>query len=553
MLRSIYIRNYALIEELDLEFPAGLSTITGETGAGKSILLGALGLALGNRADYSVLRDPQQKCIVECRFNIAGFQLDRFFSDNDLENDSECIIRREILPGGKSRAFINDSPVQLQVLKELTEHLIDIHSQHQTLLLREDNFQMQVLDTFSSTLPLLAEYTGEWKKWIALGKELAALQEEEDKAHTESGYLSFQLEEIREAAPRPGETEALEEEQRALAHADDIRTSLSQVLQIMDGSENSILSGLKEAVALLQKAGKFSSTARESGHRFDSALIELKDLYNELERLESSVDTDPERLSQVNERLDLLYSLLKKHKLENTTELLALEKELSQKLAGISSLQEKITAVASEQAATEASLRVKATRLSEERKKHAPLLGTSIRNILQELGMPEASLQIDIKPASVPGISGIDEVEFLFSANKGMPVQPMSRTASGGEISRLMLAIKALISEKRQLPSMILDEIDTGVSGNVADKMGQLLRSMADSGQVIAITHLPQVAGKGHVQFKVQKAEKEGRTVSVIRQLTSDERVNEIAQMLSGEKVSGAALENARELLGMNG
>lgn len=550
MLKSISVSNYVLIKELEIEFNPGFSIITGETGAGKSILLGALSLLVGQRADTSVLLDTSRKCVIEGRFDISRYQLTDFFEANDLEYDQSLIIRREVLDSGRSRAFVNDSPVNLSILKELGDKLIDIHSQHQNLNLYDADFQLNVLDALAANSAIKLQYVQWYKAFRSLDSELKKLLAEEEQNKAELDYINYQFEQLEAAKLQPGELSSLEEEQKALSHASEIKQTLSSSALWLDSDENSLLPAMKEITQQLQKVSGFFPKAQSLYERMQSCYIELKDLTAELSSTADLVDIDPEKLILVSERIDTLYALLQKHRLTNADDLITLRNELAEKISQASSLEDRIKELQKKKQQTFSELTEQATRLTNSRKAQQKRLEDHVVQLLKQLGIPNAQFKAQIIPASGLGVSGADEVQFTFAANSQSPLQDIAKVASGGEMSRVMLAIKNLVSQSLALPTILFDEIDTGVSGDIADKMGQIMKSMSANMQVVSITHLPQVAARGDFHYLVYKIEDHRAAKTSIKLLTNNERVTEIAKMLSGQKITEAALVNARELLG---
>lgn len=550
MLTHLHIANYALIDRLDIDFEAGFSVITGETGAGKSIILGALGLLLGNRADAKTIKAGAAKCVVEGTFDISKLGLGRFFSENDIENDSlECIVRREVATNGKSRAFVNDTPVTVAKFKELTTSLIDIHSQHQNLLLGHEGFLLETLDTMAHNQALRDNYTEAYHTWRTAARRLDTVREQAKKDKDDTDYLRFQLTALDEAGLVSGEQEELEHESAELSHAEEIKSGLLQAEAPMTADEANLLSALKLSASSLQGIADYFPAAGELAERIESARIELEDIAEELDRSAERIEFSPERQAYVDDRLDIIYGLQKKHHVDTVEELLALRDELQRRIDDIENLDDRLKELEAETARTHDTLiKVgKALRISREtagRDIAARLLET-----LQSLGMPSAKLHFVLTPRPMPDASGLDTAALLFSANKNVPEQDVTLIASGGEIARLMLALKALLSSARALPTIIFDEIDTGVSGTMAEKMAQVMLRMADSCQVLCITHLPQIAACGHQHYRVYKAEDQNGTTSHIDHLTSEARIHEIANMLSGEQITEAAINNAKSLL----
>lgn len=550
MLKSLSVENYALIEKTDVKWGKGFSVITGETGSGKSILLGALGLIQGQRADTKALKDTEKKCVVEAEFDLSAYALQPFFEANDLDYEDNCIIRREIAPNGKSRAFVNDTPVSLNILKDITVRLIDIHSQHETLLLNEEAFQLHVLDALSDLKEMLSIYGPLYKGFIQKKKQLKELLARIEDRNANRDYIEFQLGQLHEANFQENEQQDLEEEVNVLSHTAETKDALSQAIWLLSEKEENICSSLKETTVAISKIEGLSESYSEAKGRLESCLIELKDLSRSLEQSLADVNVDPQRLEQVSQRLDLLYTLEKKHHAENLSELLKIQASFEQQLSEMDNFQEETEQLEKEIAAYEKQLNESAAKISEKRKAAKPILEDSISQILHGLGMPNAKLEVAIEPTDSLNATGADSVRFLFAANKNSVPQPISTVASGGELSRVMLALKSILCQSEELPTIILDEIDTGVSGDVADKMGALMQRMGGKMQVISITHLPQIASKGATHYKVYKEDNEQTTNSHIKVLSDTERITEIAQMLSGADLSDAAIQNAKELLG---
>lgn len=549
MLSKLHISNYALIEKVEIDFSAGFNIITGETGAGKSILMGALGLITGARADSSAVGNVGAKCIVEGTFDIASYGLKGFFAEHDLDYAKETVVRREINTEGKSRAFINDTPVNLSVLKDLGEKLVDIHSQHQTLSLADKNYQLAVVDAIAGTKDLLAEYKQTFSQYKKLKALLADLLERQRKSKTEFDYINFQLNELDEARLQTGEQESAEQELETLAHAEDIKSNLFKASGIMGGGEENVVSALTEAKNLLAAIAKYNPAANELFERLNSNLIELKDIVAETENLADSIDFSAERAEQLSSRLDTIYRLLKKHGLTTVEDLIALRDDLQSRINDDSALDDEIVATDKELQTVAALCGKLAADLTAQRTKALPAIEGELVKTLARLNMPDAQVKFNLNPLAELSNNGADDINILFTANKGGKPGDLAKVASGGELSRVMLAIKALVCKYTALPSIIFDEIDTGISGETAHKTGAIMADMGKQMQVIAITHLPQIAGKGQTHFKVYKQTKADITKTFIIQLRNNERVEEIARMLSGEKLSEAALENARELL----
>lgn len=552
MLKSLSIKSYALIESLEINFEQGFSVITGETGAGKSILLGAIGLLIGNRADSSSIREGAAKCVIEGTFDVTGYNLRPFFEENDMEYDDECIIRRELSSGGKSRAFVNDTPASLAQLKALGNRLIDIHSQHQNLLLNTESFQMEVLDTLAGNQRERAAYQEAFKTFCSAEQALRKAEEEREKNKADEDYLRFQLQQFDEAKLKEGEEEELESERNMLENAEDIKSSMYAAVSLLSNGENDLLSSLKTCVSTLDSLSKNYSKASEWSERMESSYIELKDIANEIESTSERITFDPERLAEVEERLNLIYTLQQKHHVMGTAELLAIEHDLRERLDAIDNSDSHIADLQKAMERARKALSDAGGLLTASRKKMAQIAEKNIVERLKPLGMPNIRFKVEVMPRTTPDNTGMDAVSFLFSANKSTSLQDISDVASGGEISRVMLAIKAMTAASRGLPTIIFDEIDTGISGNIADRMGSIMQEMGSCDrQIISITHLPQIAARGAAHYKVSKEETSAGTVTSIRRLTPDERVYEIAAMISGATLTEAAIANARSLLSL--
>ncbi|MFL5762898.1 MAG: DNA repair protein RecN [Bacteroidia bacterium] len=549
MLKQLSVQNYALIDKLEVDLSNGLTIITGETGAGKSIILGALGLVAGNRADTQSLQDKQKKCVVEATFDIKGYSLKRFFKENELDHDNVTTIRREINPEGKSRAFINDTPVNLNQLKELAEYLIDVHSQHQTLTLNGSVFQLSVVDSFAGNASALEEYTEGYTRYKALQKQLKELTEKEAQAKKDLDYFQFQFNELEDANLKNIRQVEMEQELETLNNAEEIKLNLSKAANGLTGGEQNLLSSLNEIRTALAAMAKFKPEINELSVRINSSYIELKDISNELEALEEGIVYDPSRIEVLNNLLDAVYRLQQKHGVKTVSDLITIKEDLSDKLLDFNSLEAEIEKVNKELETLHTVLLAAAKKISASRKKAIPLIEKEIASLLSSLSMPNAQLKIDQAATEELSASGMDKVNFLFAANKGSEFRDLSKVASGGELSRLMLSIKSLIAQKTALPTIIFDEIDTGVSGDVADKVGSIMGTMSKGMQVITITHLPQIASKGESHLFVYKEDKGGKTYSNIRKLNAEERVQEIAKMLSTGTPTAAAISNAKELL----
>ena len=549
MLQKLYIENYALIDRLDISFDKGFSVITGETGAGKSILLGALSLILGQRAESRVIKEGFDKCIVEAEFDVKSYGLELFFQENDLEYAPEsCLIRRELYSNGKSRAFVNDSPVSLSVLKDLSAHLIDIHSQHQNLLLGNDVFQLNVVDAVAKKALLQNNYKVAFQNYKELQSALKKLEETARKSKEEEDYLRFQFNQLEEAHLLEGEQQELESEWEMLTHAEEIKLGLGKIFSLLDEEEHGVNISLKSALNQADSLQKVYSKLQEPRERLHSCYLDLKDLASEMEVLLNDIDVNPERMEQVNDRMNQLYSLQQKHRVKNTEELIILCDELAKKLSVIDSFEDELADLKKKLKEAENQAQILADELSESRSATRKPIEVRLVDLLVQLGMPKAALKIEQKRKPMES-DGQDQISFLFSANKNAALLPISQIASGGEISRIMLSIKSLIADYTSLPTLLFDEIDTGVSGEIAHKMGQIMNDIAAKRQVICITHLPQIAAKGDFHFKVYKTEQNDRSITAVKRLQDDERLQEIAQMLSGANVSQAAVSNAQALL----
>lgn len=548
MIRKLVIRNYALIDSLDIDFAQGFSVITGETGAGKSIILGALSLILGQRVDTKVVTDTSVKTLVEGTFDVAQYNLRDFFEENDLEYDDECIIRREIAPSGKSRAFINDTPVTVAQLKQLGDRLIDIHSQHQNLLLADSGFQLRMVDVLAHNAQELEAYQVEYKRCVALAAELDAARRRLADAHADEDYIRFQYAQLQEARLVAGEQEELELEQERLTHAGDIKEALYEITSLLEGNEASVLSALNTILSRARSLHNYFPEAQQAADRLDSAYIDLKDLNATFSDWNESLAVDPERLAWVEERLDTIFTLQQKHRVKSVEELIALRDEYAAKLSSIDSSDADIEKLQQQLSEAEREREIKAKKLTATRVECAQKLSTLLAEELRPLGMPHVQISVDLEPCSYYKM-GAEQVVIRFSANKNQTLQPVAEVASGGEISRLMLCIKSLVADAMSLPTIIFDEIDTGVSGDIAARMGRIMHRMAQYMQVIAITHLPQVAAIGNYHYRVYKDNSGDSTHTHLLQLGNEQRVEEIARMLSGTTLTEAALNNARVLL----
>jgi DNA repair protein RecN (Recombination protein N) len=549
MLAKLFVQNYALIKELDVEFDTGLTIITGETGAGKSILLGALSLILGTRADSTVLLIKTEKCVVEGTFRIDEYDLNEFFISNELDFEPYTTLRREINPAGKSRAFINDTPVTVNLLKELGDHLIDIHSQHQTLMLNDNSFQMNIIDSFAGTGKLKNEYRHSYLKYLGLKKEFAGLKELSDKNRSDLEYFNYQFVQLEEAKLISGEQAELESEQELLEHAEEIKSALSGSFLLLNENDASILSMLREVKSNIARIRSFLPDGDDLLRRTESSLIELDDLAREMDKLAVSIDADPQHLNIVNARLDVIYSLIQKHRVSNLEELISKKEEIGNLIKSIAGSDERIGMLEALINEETKRLILLAGEMSKMRRAVLDDIESKITDILRQLGMPNAKFRISLSGLRDFTSYGIDQADFLFSANKQIAPENLAKTASGGELSRVMLSLKSLLTKNNNLPTIIFDEIDSGVSGEVADKVGQILSGMGKYMQVINITHLPQVASRGTRHYHVYKDDTDDSTFTRVKLLTPDERILEVARLLSGSEVTETAIKNAKELL----
>jgi len=551
MLKSLVVQNYALIDQLELTFGKGLTIITGETGAGKSVLLGALGLLLGDRSDSTALLDKTKKCIVRGEF-MTNPQVKAFLEENDLDSDDELFIQREIGKDGKSRAFINDSPVNLNVLRELANLLVDIHSQHETLLLNRQDFQLSIIDAFASHEKLIGDYKARYRRYSKARQELEALKEQESRQRAEQDYLLFQYNEISDADLLEGEKESLEEELNALTHSEEIRSALLSFEEIMNGDRSGLRNSVASALSQLNAVARYMPSLEPQIRRLQEAQIEIKDIEEEVLRLGEEVQVNPGRIDQINERLQVIYRLEHKHQVRSVQELIQLGKSMKEKLDSFSSLGERIINLDKDLQEAMSSLEVKADKLTAGRTKAIPIVETRIRKMLADLAMPDAQLKVEMTSLPDQGLteSGQEMVKFMFSANKGVLPAELNKIASGGELSRLMLCLKAAVAKLMELPTIVFDEIDSGVSGETAYKIGNVMKELAQSHQLLAITHLPQIASRGQDHYFVYKEAVGKKTVTRVKKLTTDERVVEVARMLSGDRPTAVSMENARELLG---
>ena len=550
MLKHLAISNYALIDSLSISFDDGFSVITGETGAGKSILLGALGFVLGDRSDSSIMLDESKKCTVEATFIIDNERFKPFFEANDLDFDDELILRRELTPTKKSRAFINDTPVTAQQLKELGSQLVDIHSQHDSLLLTNADFQLEIIDNAANNNALLNDYQKVYHRFVLLRNELKSLREMAQKNVAENDFLAFQLDELVKADLQEGEYEEVSQKLELLENAEEVKTLLAQSLSTLSESEYSILSQLNDLKSSVDHLRRYIPQAEQYLERIDSTKIELKDIAQDLDSLQDSTQFDASSLNEIQERFDLIQRLMMKHHVNDYAEMLKIREDLQKKVGAFANIDEQIVAKEREVKSCEKDLTKLAGELSAKRKKVKVSFEKAVTEIIRQLKMPHGVFEIEISESSEFSNTGRDKVRFLFSANKGIAPDDMSRVASGGELSRLMLAIKAVAAESSYIPTLIFDEIDTGVSGEVASKLGDIMQKMGESLQIVSITHLPQIASKAQNHFFVYKDETEQKTRSCIRQLSHDERVTEIAKMLSNDKITPEAIKAAEVILG---
>ena len=551
MLQQLYIHNFTLIDKLDIHFSSGFSVITGETGAGKSIILGAIGLLLGNRADARLVKAGTDKCIVEAHFDISRYDMQQFFIDNDIDYEpDDCIMRRELRANGKSRAFINDTPVSLTTARELGEQLVDIHSQHQNLLLQKDDFQLSVVDIIANNSKELQQYRTTYREYSDTKAALKKLEEQIAANRANEDFLRYQAKELADANLVAGELTELEQEVETLSHTEDIKTALYSADEALSNDNVGIISSCKSAISRLSTITEVYPPVRELADRLDSAYIELKDIAHDISSLADNVDYDPQRLEVASSRLDALYSLQQKHHVETIEELIALRDNILHQLSHIDNADEELDALKAKVNELLAICTTKAKALTATRQKAAKKIEKQITDRLIALGMPNTRFEVRIEEKPLSN-DGADKPAFYFSANKNTPLQPVAQVASGGEIARVMLSLKAMISGAVKLPTIIFDEIDTGVSGRVAEMMAQIMKEMGDSNrQVISITHLPQIAALGSNHYKVEKTDTADGTTSTMRQLTPEERITELAQMLSGSNITDAAIQNARSLLG---
>ena len=548
MLQHLTIENYALIKSLQIDFEKGFTVITGETGSGKSIILGALGLLLGQRADVGVLFDKEKKCIVEATFDIKDLGLKAFFEKNDLDYDDTLLLRREIQPSGKSRAFVNDTPAALQIMKDLGSYIIDIHSQHQTLTLKDSDFQLKILDEMCDDNTTLAQYKEKYAEYKSLRKELTLLEDEDKKNKLDLDYYQFLFNELNDEKLQSDEQTELEQEIELLNNVEGIKTNLSAVLEACHNSDNSLLSQLVVCKNMLNKASVHYAPLAEVASRFDSAIIELKDIVSEVDSIDGELQYSPQRQDEISSRLDTIYRLETKHNVATVAELLEIQNNLDERLQNVMGLDDRIDATRKQLKQAESELQTKANLLTKLRQKSAEVLEKQILPILSDLGMKESKFKVEIETTADFLSSGCNSISFMFNANKGGQLGEIGKTISGGELSRVMLAIKSLITSKTLLPTIIFDEIDTGVSGEISSKVGNIMKQMSATTQVFAITHLPQIAAKSDTHLKVYKQEEDDRTLSKMLVLTDEQKVEEVAKMLSSNTLTDAAIATAKEL-----
>lgn len=550
MISSLTISNYALIRKLQLEPDAGLNIITGETGAGKSIMLGAVGLLLGKRADTKALLDKDKKCVVEGEFDVSKLELETLFEEEDLDFEEQSIIRREISPKGKSRAFINDVPVTLDVMKMVGLRLIDIHSQNESIQLGNKSVKVKLLDDFAQTSKELIRFQNDYSEYSKLTKKLTELLDQEKSSKTDEDYKKFLLDELVEAGLQEGEQTTLEEELQILEHAEEIKLRLSQISSEFDENEININDRLKEATSVLRNMAAFSKELETLSVRFESATEEIVDIIRDLVNLQDDIEHNPARMEEVNLRLDLIYKLQQKHRISDVSGLLKIQEQLESETEGVINLEEEIKLLKVQKENLEQKMIQSAEQLSEKRRSQIDVFSLSLNELLAEVGMPDGHVEFVYKRVE-PWKLGIDEIEILFSANKGIKPEPVGNVASGGEFSRLMFCIKYLLASKTAMPTVVFDEIDTGVSGEIAMKMANMMRRMSDNHQVISISHLPQIAAKGQAHYFVYKNNEAAKAESMIRKLEPADRLEEIAKMIGGENPSDTARNSARELIGM--
>lgn len=556
MLKELHIKNFALIDRLDIDFESGFSVITGETGAGKSIVLGAIGLLMGQRADIKAIKTGEQKCSIEAHFNLSAYDMQEWFDENEIDFDADdCIIRRELMASGKSRGFINDTPATVHQMKELGEMLMDVHSQHQNLLLQKEDFQLNTVDIIAHNIKERTEYSKAFNEFHAAEKALEELRESIASNQKSEDFMRFQLDELTAANLVADEQEELEQEQESASHTEDIKAALYEADALLSGDDNDIISNLKQVCNSIDRITKVFPSVEEISERLESAYIEIKDLASDISSSLDDVEFDPKRLEYINDRLDLIYSLQKKYSMGTVKELIEERERLQEAIDAIDNSDEELRKQTEKVARLQQETQKLADALTKTRTKAAKVVEEEIHKRLTALGMPNVQFCVELSGSASANAShltkdGQDKIAFMFSANKGMDLRPVSQVASGGEIARVMLSLKAMISGAVKLPTIIFDEIDTGVSGKMAEKMAEIMQEMGEANrQVISITHLPQIAAKGSCHYKVEKHDTESGTTSLMRRLNDDERIQEIAQMLSGENISEAALTNAKELL----
>ena len=549
MLQTLHISNYALINELNIRFGDGMTVLTGETGAGKSIIIGALSLVMGQRADSRIIKEGEQKTIVEISFDIKNYNLRDFFDKNELDYNDLTLIRREVLNNGKSRAFINDTPAQLNLLKELSNKLLDIHSQHENLLLATENYQLQVVDAVARNISERDSYLTKFEAWNAAKTQLQKLKKEAEKQSADLDYIQFQLHQLDEANLLEGEQTELEAELETLSHVEEIKIELQKADKLLESEENNVLAAVKESRNAIQKIKSYLPESESWAERLEEVFIELKDLADEIASMQSRIDFNPERLEFVDNRLGVLIALQKKFKVESVEKLIELREMYRRQLERFGNMDAELHEAEKDVKQSFEHMKSAATLISHSRKKASPFIEKHLTEQLLNLGMPDIRFKVNITPAEEYTPTGNDQITFFFSANKNRSVQPVAEVASGGEISRLMLAIKSMLVSKADLPTIIFDEIDSGVSGEIAGRMGEIMKAMSGNSQVIVITHLPQIAAKATDHFKVFKDNSSRETQTFIKHLSADDRIMEIAQMLSSKQVTEAALMNARELM----
>ncbi len=551
MFSRLSIQNYALIESLEMQPHAAMNIITGETGAGKSIMLGAVGLLLGNRADTKVLYNTDRKCIIEGEFNIASYNIEGLFTQYDLDFETSTLIRREITPSGKSRAFVNDTPVTLEILKDLGSHLMDIHSQHQTLQLSTSDFQLNIIDTYASNRELLESYQEKYTNYKKASKKLAELKANAERIAQESDYNTYLLKELVEANLIENEQEGLEEELKVLEHAEEIKANLVNMLALLDRNEPNISSMLQEARNLSSQISGYSENLKSISERLNESFIELTDLLHEIELQDSNLEVDMERTEALRDRISMVYHLQNKHHVDSIKGLLEIQERLEQETFLANNLESEIEQAKSSLEVAETNLKMIADKLSKKRTSTFAELQHEIAELLQQLGMPDGKIVIESNPKDYSE-NGIDDIAILFSANKGVPPSPLGKVASGGEFSRLMFCFKYILADKTALPTMVFDEIDAGISGEIALQMGSMLQTMARKHQIITISHLPQIAARGQAHYFVYKDFRDQRSVSTIKKLSEEEKVQEVAKMIGGDNPAESAIASAKDLISLS-